>query len=501
MLVRFWQKYPALFIGIHLLCGCACALEFHYAFLIPSLSFALWFRPLYSQKIKLLLLSTLLFFAGFGMTKMRYCAFDEVPKMSHGQGIFSISSMRKTSSFFNESWVYKGTLTSFHTKEGSRLTNLPCTLFLSGNKAPPKASCNYQIEGTLIQKEKFSYLLKPTKGSSWSPIHKSFSFAHLRFLAKNALKHLLQKAPLPPKSYSFLSALITGDLEDKVLAWEFRRVGLSHLLAVSGFHFALIALIFTLFLRLFFLPKTTYSILLAISTLFFWFIGSSPSVQRAWITLSLFFLARLFQKKFSGLNTLGIALSIILCLQPIRCTEIGFQLSFLITLAILLYFPLFEKLLLPLFPKHLFKTLLTFSSFDKHCYILSALTRNVLSLNCAVHLFAIPTCLFIFQKFPLLSLPYNLFFPFCVSISLFLLLLSLVLSPLFPLANCIHYLNGSYTAFLLNLTAKPPSSFQIFLRLPHFPLSLLILLLTALFWIGFYTRENLDEDKLTDLPF
>ena len=59
---------------------------------------------------------------------------------------------------------------------------------------------------------------------------------------------------------------------------------------------------------------------------------------------------------------------------------------------------------------------------DQHAYCLLYYLRQGLALALAVNLVAMPITFFYFQKFPLMSLFYNLFFPFLVSFSMLLLL-------------------------------------------------------------------------------
>ena len=121
---------------------------------------------------------------------------------------------------------------------------------------------------------------------------------------------------------------------------------------------------------------------------------------------------------------------------------------------------------------------------DKHGYILSALIRKTLSLNAAVCLFSLPVLLHLFHKFPLLSLIYNLFFPFCVTLALALLFCGLLLS-FFPyLSGIVHALNSTWTASLLQLTSNPPAYFDVVLRTRSISFTLVICCLLVLFYCG-----------------
>ena len=255
------------------------------------------------------------------------------------------------------------------------------------------------------------------------------------------------------------------------------------------------------FLRLFLSPRLSAILLLPLITLYFFFIGPAPSCHRAWITISLFLVSPIFSWRTYSLHILAFSLISALLINPLIITRLGFQLSYLITLSILLFYPLFEILLTPLLPPRPFQSLLKMSPLHQHGYILSSLTRMALSLNGAVHLLALPALLFLFGKFPLLSLVYNLFFPFCVGISLILLIVALGLSPLPLLSSGIHLINSAYTSTLTTIASHPPLFFHFFLRVDHIPIAALISYFTLLFWVGISLKENFAADKLTESPF
>ncbi len=493
---EFWKEHPALYAGLHMLLGAASAAKIRTPLIFILLALHL---PLFgSIKCKRTLIQSmkgLLFFGGtflYAYTAFNFPSLNG--KQEKGTIHFSISSLSQyVSPFKQKTPLYKGIIKTFKNKEHT-YANIPCSILLKKTTGRPLANSDYQIEGTLIEKEQGYYQFKPSKDSVWEKIPRSFSFAELRYAFKEKVRSHIKKHISHPKSAAFLSSLATGDIDERELAFEFSKLGLSHILAVSGFHFGLITFFFSVFLRFFFSPKKTALLLLTLSSFYFFFIGNAPSVQRAWLAIALALMAQLLNLSYNALNGLGTALIVAIALNPLVVSHLGFQLSFLSTLAILLLYPLSEKIVSYLLPQRTLKEILTFSLLDQHGFLLSSFLRKALALNIAVHCVAIPSLLVLFHKFPLLSFVYNLFFPLGVTISLFLFLIAtgfLFIIP--PLGNLLHALNSSFTAALLKLTSNPPSSFDFFIYAKALPLEFLFLFFALLLIAGisFNTKKAL----------
>jgi competence protein ComEC len=116
----------------------------------------------------------------------------------------------------------------------------------------------------------------------------------------------------------------------------FQNTGLAHVLAISGLHIGLIAmLIYKLTKRL--TSKYNLRIYLTImsAALYSALAGFSIPTQRALIMLCVVFIAKLLQRHVSSFNTLAIALLLILLWEPLCILSIGFWLSFFAVAAIL----------------------------------------------------------------------------------------------------------------------------------------------------------------------
>jgi competence protein ComEC len=152
---------------------------------------------------------------------------------------------------------------------------------------------------------------------------------------------------LSPKLSPILEAMILGNDQkmDKELKSKLSISGLSHVIAISGSHIVLFsAMLFEilLFLGLWRKQALVASILF---TLFYVFlVGMPASGVRAGIMVGLLFLAQLVSRQSFNLRTLVIAASAMLFFNPLLLKfDLGFQLSFMAVLGIILTGPVFNK--------------------------------------------------------------------------------------------------------------------------------------------------------------
>lgn len=138
-----------------------------------------------------------------------------------------------------------------------------------------------------------------------------------------------------------MKGIILGNssyLEDDVLS-AYRNVGLAHILAVSGLHIGIIAGFLTFILsRLGVQRKINIIFTLIVIWIYGYLIGFPPSILRANIMFSLLFLSQMMFEPYDSINTLFLALFILLVANPLSIFHVGFQLSFIATFSIIYFF-------------------------------------------------------------------------------------------------------------------------------------------------------------------
>ena len=141
---------------------------------------------------------------------------------------------------------------------------------------------------------------------------------------------------------SLIPGLILGDtsLQSAEFASKMRRVGFSHLTAVSGANFALVAG-FILWIMQFLLRKIKSRLWVTAFVLLFFIIlvRPTPSVLRAAVMASVLLIAKYRGDRSLGLPALGTAIATLILLDPFQAIDPGFALSVLATAGILLLSP------------------------------------------------------------------------------------------------------------------------------------------------------------------
>ena len=148
---------------------------------------------------------------------------------------------------------------------------------------------------------------------------------------------------------SIVCALTTGirDYIPEKLREDFSKTGASHILAISGLHLSIVAIIFFFIFNIVFscitplLLRGVAGKLAALATLiplmsYALLSGFSPSTKRAFIMITIYMFSFVIEREKDVLNSLAAAGIIILVINPCALFAISFQLSFSAVLFIIL---------------------------------------------------------------------------------------------------------------------------------------------------------------------
>jgi competence protein ComEC len=270
----FSDRHPALLASFFFLIGLGLAkgyaLELSLPLLLVSAPLA---KKAFSKLLPLFVFLIIAFF--YGLYKAPH--FPSSQNEFTGKALFIPSEIKTHRSHFKKTLWLKGSIRYMVTQEGSVLKNIPCLINLS--KDHPKIDSHFYLEGVL-QKADHSFFFTPEKSSPWTAAPHTFSLAEIRFQAKKILSKQIGSLFTDPKIFRFLTALCLGDLDDRMLSFDFARLGLQHILAISGFHFGLLAFFLHALFRFFLPEKWVYLLLLLGLTAYFLLLGSSSLHSR-----------------------------------------------------------------------------------------------------------------------------------------------------------------------------------------------------------------------------
>lgn len=141
---------------------------------------------------------------------------------------------------------------------------------------------------------------------------------------------------------SLAKALILGDKKyiESDVKKDFSRSGAMHLLAVSGLHVGIIYMILLFVMKSFskYISSKTAVILVVVLLWFYAFLsGFTPSVIRATFLFTVLSFSTIFSKNNNALNSLFFSAFVLLLIQPSYIFDIGFQLSYLAMIGIILF--------------------------------------------------------------------------------------------------------------------------------------------------------------------
>jgi competence protein ComEC len=470
----FWARHPAVLIGLSFLIGLSVVL-----FALPIWICAFWMGYIAWMKkwAAFVILPSAALYA--------YLLFGQLPQLEYPKqvsGYFSISTVQINKTPFQQNTLYKGTLFV----EGAPI---PCAISVHGSDRNP-ASCDYIVSGSLMQRGTYDYFLK---AKSWQKVPRTWSLAEWRYKAKSQVRKYIHAHLSSSRSATLLSSLVTGEVDDRLLRYEFSRLGLQHILAISGFHFGVLIAFISLLLR--FLPnRYQWLTMLILTTTYYLFVGDSPSVQRAWIIVSLFLIAKLIGKPTTPINLLGTALLIELTYHPLVAANLGFQFSFGSCFGILLLYRPIERALQKFFPVRRAREAATLPAFQGFIYLLCGSMRSAMALTTAVNATLLPLLFYHFSKFPMLSLIYNLFFPFLISLALFLLLAALLFSAFAAfLARPLFAILDFFTKQLLDLISYPPLLLDHCIYIREIRYEFIAIYLFGLIQLSIYLHRRKDE--------
>ncbi len=251
-------------------------------------------------------------------------------------------------------------------------------------------------------------------------------FEQINLFIRESLKN-----GLDTKEFSVGYALLTGNSSfmDNDLISNYRDAGVAHIFAVSGLHIGFLATALIFIFKKIKINNTIKTIIITLFLIFYSGVcGFSASSVRATIMISVMLFAKLSGSRYDGLSALSLAAIVILLFSPVQLFCVGFELSFMVVLGIIvLAKPLAKQL--KFLPKKL---------------------ANSIGTVVSAQIFSLPICLYAFSKVSTIAVIVNVMFIPIVSFVFILTLTATILGGIFSLSNILLF-PSNYIFKFINL--------------------------------------------------
>lgn len=225
----------------------------------------------------------------------------------------------------------------------------------------------------------------------------------MRFRRKGV--EALRASGLDGREQAVVAAMVLGD--KSALTKELREIysvsGASHVLALSGLHLGIIYFLLSfIFVRMGW-RVASQLFTLPVIWLFALMVGFSPSVVRAATMLTVYGIVALLGRQSLSLNTLALAAIVMLVFNPLALWDVGFQLSFMAVLGIIVFFPVFNSV----FEFILGKILTKEGRIKRLIHQIFSWILGLAAVSIATQMTTAPLVAFYFGRFPVYFLVTN----------------------------------------------------------------------------------------------
>ena len=290
------------------------------------------------------------------------------------------------------------------------------------------------------------------KEDSVTVIREEYKPLNYYFLMARELISERVKVIFPEENAGLITAMITGDKTSlsTEINKSLRESGISHIVAVSGFHISVTsAFIFSVLMLITRRRRRLASVLSMLFVLSYMAIaGFTPSVTRAGIMQLLLLMSNIFQRPADSMNSLGIAVLIITMLNPYAVTDVGFLLSFSATLGIISLGVRTEKYLKRMIKPKTLPTTYFKMQLKKAVFVFLKGIIPVFSTSFSAFLFTMPVMILYFRQIAI----YSVFTNMLIAPVLSVLIVCVIITLLFGMTGVLSLLMGPFVFVILIFT-------------------------------------------------
>lgn len=420
---------------------------------------------------------------------------QEIP--IRGAAVCSLTNITPTLFHKKKNWRCEFWIHSFVDEAGNRVAQGIRAYYHSKKEWAFPEGEQVRLNATLQRSKGFSFQLSRVQDME-SLGHDFFSLVSIRRTIRDSLIRALSFL-FPDQEVSSLLGTLCFSLPcGQEMRKCIHKIGLDHVLGVSGFHFS--QLTFWMALAAGYLNRWAFSCMAwSVLTFFFFIVGPLPAVFRAWISSTLCIGQRLVGRSPNGFNSLGLGLMCLALYDPCSLGSLSLQLSFFATCALLAFFPFFDRRLSSLLPRHTRESLVSFSFLDQMLASFLKLARASLAVGLSVALVIVPYQLAYMSDFPLLGLLANLFLPHFFDLAFLATSVLLILHFLISsLSLSLAFLVNKWVQLLIHIVREAPSPSWCMVQSFHVPEFLASSIIAILLFGGACWRilsEYRDDDR------
>ena len=206
-----------------------------------------------------------------------------------------------------------------------------------GTLDAPPVMAGFDYRDYLARQGVFSWLTYPSRVQRIGEGQGQPFYATL-LQVKAALRGSVQRIMPAPES-ALLNGILIGD-DNELPAWiqtAFRRTGTSHIVAISGFNVSIVIALVVPLLSRWLGKRRAAMVAIPAIVVYTLLTGASASVVRAALMAIIVLAGQLFWRRGFTLNTLCAAAFFMLFFDPQALFDLGFQLSVMATLGLVIY--------------------------------------------------------------------------------------------------------------------------------------------------------------------
>ncbi|MEE1042653.1 MAG: ComEC/Rec2 family competence protein, partial [Clostridia bacterium] len=249
----------------------------------------------------------------------------------------------------------------------------------------------YPIDGAKFNGDtdfRYYYALRGIVGRIYEPkitrlgYADKFSVWDIGSNVRNYVEKMVARYSSSQKVEGLMFALLTGNTQklDDGVRESFRLTGISHLVAVSGLHMGIFLSFFVIFSsRIRKKPLIHFLFILFLVIFYILIIGERASVLRAGIMAVIGYFVSGINRRNGGIMKLMLAGVIICIINPYYAVDVGFQLSFVVTLGIMLYAEFFKNKVIAI-PVIAMVFIMPFSTYYFNTISLETVVVNILTV-------------------------------------------------------------------------------------------------------------------------